>query len=139
MVELHHANPEVYKQAKKMSFDQRRQLFIKPILEALGLKELSDKLDPLGSTLLGVGTIAAGLGVGAAAGRIGQSNTIEELTREKNKVEGTLMMIRTQAENNRSKLEFKIGELETQISDLNETSESGVNLLNLWVDSHVLI
>ena len=49
------------------------------------------------------------------------------------------MMIRTQADNNRSKLEFKLGELETQISDLSETSESGVNLLNLWVDSHVLI
>jgi hypothetical protein len=139
MLELKHANPGVYQSAKNMNFTQRRQLFIKPILEALGLSDLSSQISPLASTLIGVGTIAGGLGVGAMAGRISQSNTIKELTHEKNKVEGALMMVRTQAENNRSKLEFKIGELETQISDLNETSESGVNLLNLWVDSHVLI
>jgi len=139
MVELRHANPQAYEQAKIMNLNQRRKLFMGPIFEALGLGELSEKLGPLGSTLLGVGTVAAGVGVGAIAGRMGQSNTIDELNREKNKIESSLMMIRTQAENNRSKLEFKLGELETQISDLSETSESGVNLLNLWVDSHVLI
>jgi hypothetical protein len=139
MLELKSENPDAYKKVKKLNFNQQRKLFIGPILNALGLGDLANTLGPLGTSGLGLGLIGAGVGAGAIGGRISQSMEISYLQKEKDKINSQLMMIENQAVSEKSKLEAKIGDLEGQLRDLNESSESGVNDLNLWVDSHYLV
>ena len=139
LLQLRAKDPTAYKQVKTLPFTQQRKLFLEPILNALGLGSISSALGPLGTSLMGVGGVVAGVGLGALAGRMGQNNELSRLKQEKMKIDSELMMVKSQRDSDRAKFDFKLGELENQLADLNESAESGANLIGLWVDSHALI
>jgi len=139
MTSLKDNHLNVYKKVKSLSFKDQRKLFVQDILNSLGLGALGNSLGKLGSSALGVGAVAAGVGVGAIAGRVAQNNMLAELKKQKFKIDGDMIMMRNQRDNERAKLDYKVGELENQLGELSDSSETGVNLLNLWVDGHSLI
>ena len=129
----------VYQKVKGLGLKDQRKLFIESILNTIGLGSLAKTLGPLGSTALGVGAVAAGAGVGMIAGRVAQNNMLTELKKQKFKIDGDMVMLRNQRDNERAKLDYKVGELENQLGELYDSSETGVNQINLWVDGHSLI
>ncbi len=139
MISLKGSHLNVYKKVKGLTLKDQRKLFIQDILGSLGLGDVAKALGPLGSSALGVGALAAGAGVGAVVGRVAQNNMITELKQQKFKIDGDMVMMRNQRDNERAKLDYKVGELENQIGELYDSSETGVNLINLWVDGHSLI
>ena len=139
LLKLKDKNPAAYEQVKKLKFTEQRKLFLEPILNALGLGSIANAFGPLGTTLVGLGGVAAGVGIGAIAGRASQNNEIRKLHEEKNKYDSELLMVEGQRDSARAKFEYKLNELENQLADLSQSGDSGVNLISLWVDSHTFI
>ncbi len=139
LLKLKFKSPKTFSKVKALSSKDQRKLFLQAILEPLGLGGLGKMLGPLGTSALGVGVVGAAAGLGALAGRASQSNEITELKQKKLEIDSQLMMLINQRDNERGKLDYKLGELENQLSELHDMSDSGVNNLNLWVDSHTLL
>ena len=85
--------------------------------------------------MLGLGVVGAGVGIGALAGRHMQNVELERLQEEAAKIEQHLMSVKAERDTGRSRLEFKLEELQSNMTNLSQSTDSGIYRINMWFDN----
>jgi hypothetical protein len=153
--ELRYKNPKAYHKARHLSIPVQRKLFILPIFAALGLGSLGTALAPMISGALGLsgttgalagagivtgGALAAGAAIaGALNSGENQNDKLARLKVDQMDLQGEVAMTKAQLKDARSKLDYKMIDIDSQVADLIEAINSHALILNMWVDSRSLI